>query len=531
MLPTQPGAPAADQPVEPREYFAGLIARMETAATQNELKERRAMIKAARAYYDGNHPASLKARPGEPDPNVVINLCRRLINDTTAWLFGDPDHGAMLRMELREGEQETEGAGADVAADEEPPAQDEQAQVLAQAQAVNPAQDWLDRVWAANGGPRLLQRAGRRGGITGHGAVKILPVDDPSNELDVPRLILLKQESFHVIRREDDDDTAEAYVIEWTENRRQGERRVEVPMRQVFGRVDGDWYVAVFAKTGRGREKWLLEQGPDKWPYGWAPVVEWQNLVNDNGYFGLSELEDLTTINSAINFTVTNVNRILYIHGHPRTIGTGFEAAEVQDTAIDSFWTIANKDAKIQNLEMQTDLNAAAWFLQFLTQQFGNIGRYLDLASLTDKIGQVTNFGLQVLALAAVQKLGEKRANYGDALNRINRILLELGNFPPQDTTLHWRNPLPQDITAMVDALVKEIDAKITSRRTAAEERGRDWPTEQDRIADEQAGDSNVGELVLRDFMRGNGGRALRAPRAPASPAAAVAPTDQVAEA
>ena len=51
-----------------------------------------AMVQAARRYYDGNHAKPLKVKAGQFDDNVVLNLCRPLVDDSVSWLFGDPEY-------------------------------------------------------------------------------------------------------------------------------------------------------------------------------------------------------------------------------------------------------------------------------------------------------------------------------------------------------------------------------------------------------------------------------------------------------
>lgn len=493
--------------------FLLLNKRIDAADFQKELRERRAMLEAARAYYSGHHLKPLKTRPGDKDPNVIINYCRKLVEASVAWLFGDNESGEMLKMELEEGELAEAPADADDDEDAAP-APGGQDRPRAEAEA------WLHEVWEANGGAQFLQKVGRRTSITGHGFVKVLPGDDPANGLEgLPKLVLQKPEIVSVLRQQDDTDEAEAYVIQWAEKRLSGTRLREVKVRQIIARLlptPRPWVYATFEDTGRSGElRWQAVAGPEVWPYTWCPIVEWQNLANEDGYYGLSDLEDLTTINDAINFAVSNINRILYIHGHPRTVGTGFEAGDVEDTAIDSFWTIPNKEAKVQNLEMQSDLAAAYNFIQYLGQALFTIGRDLDMGTLREKIGQITNFGLRVLANLALSKLGEKRLNYGRAIIEINRILLELGGFPVQDTKLHWRNPLPEDEKEEVERLKVEREIGIVSKQSAAEERGRDWDTEKDRMADESADEENLGGRLLEAFERGGQVSPLRRGPAP----------------
>lgn len=501
--------------------FDLLNKRIDDEAFQQERKDRIEVIAAAQLYYDGFHPKPLKVRQGDKDPNVIVNLCRSIINKSVAWMFGDPENGEMLKFELPaedkavEDEPETESAPGQTPLADEPP-ETEPKDPNAEAEA------WLEEVWSANGGAQLLQKIGRRASVAGHGFIKIIPQVDPENTTGLPRLVLQKSDMVSVLRKQDDTDVAEAFVIEWVEKRLVNTRLREVRVRQIIANLGSQWIVAQFNDTGRGRRKWVAEKGPDIWPYTWCPIVDWQNQIND-AYYGLSDLEDLPTINDAINFSVSNTNRILFIHGHPRTIGIGIEEGEVKaDAAIDAFWTVkVDKDkADIKNLEMQSDLGSAFAFVQFLVQAFQDIGRDLDLASLREQVGKITNFGLRVLANNALTKLGEKRLNYGRAINQINRILLELGGFPVQDTVIHWLDPLPEDSQEEVNRLAAEREMGIVSKQTAAEERGRDWEVEQERIQNEAAEGGNIGAELLKAFERGGPAQPLRrGPPAPQGPA------------
>lgn len=483
--------------------FWGLNARADEREFRTKRNERNTMLKVARKFYDGLHPQSLKVRPGDQDPNIIINFCRKVVDNSVAWMFGDVERGLMLKMELI-GQNQTSKT-------QKPKSQNAEGQIgeAAGGEEESEAELWLSQAWEANGGPQFFQKMGKRTGITGHGFVKVVPPDDDENDLaPYPMLVLLKPEMVSILPNPNNTDAVAAYLVEWDEKRTLTSKgkAVTVTVRQFIARLGPEetpWVVGTLSSTGKGRSRWAFDAEPEVWPYGWCPIVEWQNLPNDNNMYGLSDLEDLPELNKAINMIATNINRILFIHGHPRTVGIGFNAGEVQDTAIDAFWTIDNKDAKVQTLEMQSDLKSSFAFMQFLAQSLFDIARDLDLGSLRDRIGQVTDFGLRVLANTALAKLGEKRTTYGKAINRINAIMLELGEFPAQETKLHWKDPLPENAGEEADRLVKEIGVKIVSRRTAIEERGRDAEVEEERMQEEAAAERNVGGEILRAFEEG----------------------------
>lgn len=487
-------------------------ARIDAEGFKNERQTRLAMIAAARAYFNGDHKRPLKVKQGERDHNVIINMCRSLVNKSVGWLFGDPDDGKMLKMEIEKPTDDGEAVTDEEATPKPAVLNPEVAQVEPPAERKSEA--YLEAVWKKNGGVRLLQRMGRSGGIAGHVFVKVMPKDDPANNLGVPRIVLQPSDLITVLTRPDDRETAEAFVIEWIVFREvRGEMR-EVRVRQIIALLAGDtetegmkgqWWIGTFNDSGEadGEKRWVVEVEPAAWPNPWPPVIDWQNLPSDDGYYGQSDLEDLTGLNDGVNFVASNINKIVYYHGHPRTIGTGFDAGELKDTAVDAFWTIKDKDAKVNNLEMKGDLQSSYMFLNFLRESFWDIGRGLDISTLRDRIGQLTNFGLKVLANEALSKLSDKRLTYGDGIQRINKVLLMLEGLAPDDTKLHWKNPLPSNDSEEVKTLQIERDMGTVSKQTAAEELGRDWPTEQERMDAEGAADGNVGDKLLKAFERG----------------------------
>src|SRR4030042_1572033 len=64
-------------------------------AVRKAEQARQEIIRAARRYYDGYHKKPLKVKPGELDDNVLVNLCRSLIDDSVSWLFGNPETGIL----------------------------------------------------------------------------------------------------------------------------------------------------------------------------------------------------------------------------------------------------------------------------------------------------------------------------------------------------------------------------------------------------------------------------------------------------
>jgi hypothetical protein len=108
-------------------------------AAEDEMARLKRM-QAAWLAYRGQGPKPLKVRAGQPDDNVAANKARTIVAKTVSFLFGQEITFEIERPRV---------AGADPAA---------------QPQA-DPAEGWLEEVWAANRKMTTLAEAGdeRRG--------------------------------------------------------------------------------------------------------------------------------------------------------------------------------------------------------------------------------------------------------------------------------------------------------------------------------------------------------------------------------
>jgi len=417
-------------------------------ADKEERSARQDHVKAAWAYYRGEHKKHLKVRPGQPDDNVVLNLCGKLVRSAVAMLFGQ-----VVKYELTEGE-------------------------------TTPVESYIADVWRANKGKILLADIGISGSVTGHVAVKIVP-----REGLPPRLINLDMERLSIFWKQGDIDDVLFYVF-----------RTGTDTRQDIVRDGESWRVLDLERKRAGQWSVVNEV---LWGYDWPPILDWKNLPAPHLYYGTSDLEEYK-VNDTVNFIASNTGRIIRVHAHPKTIGTGMEATDVVETSVDSFWTIANAEAKVHNLEMESDLRSSIEFYQMMRGAFFSLSEAVDIDSMKDRVGQLTNFGLRVLFKDALDRLELKRSLYGEGLIELNRRLADLQGFGPANVgVLHWADPLPENRGEEVEAISKERELGTVSKETAAADLGRDWELEQERMADETVGEDDVGTRMLRAFERG----------------------------
>jgi len=159
----------------------------------------------------------------------------------------------------------------------------------------------------------------------------------------------------------------------------------------------------------------------------------------------------------------------------------------------------------IQNLEMQSDLSSSLSFIRYLRQALFDVSRAVDIDSLSDKLGSLTNFGLRVLYQDALGKLEEKRGLYAEAIVEINHRLLELAGADDTDGgEVVWPDVMPVDAVGQAQALSTDIDFGLVSKQTASGLRGYTWEDEEKRMSNERVASDNVGAALLRAFGQGS---------------------------
>lgn len=426
-----------------------------------ERRNRTDYIKAVWMYYKGEHRKPLKVKPGQPDDNVILNVSKILIDRGVSMLFG---RGVEFQLDAEE---------------------------------QTPAEDYLEAIWdgiAKNGNQKQirLNDVALNGYVSGWPVVRLTEPTENANS----RIITLDPSIVYGFWQMDDIDNTLWYSLYWSDDRRQ----------DIVN--DGDSWI-IYDLSRDQHAKWQVVN-ESLWPYSWSPIYAWKNLPNPNEYYGISDI-DHADLNDKINFIASNTNRILQKHAHPRTIILGASVGDVDiKDDIGGIFAInkPRSDVSVENLEMQSDLQSSMTYLEELKAAFFSLGASVDMTTIKDRLGQVTNFGLRVLFKDALDRLIIKRALYGDALIEINRRLLELGGFGDENyTTLVWPEALPMNQLETVEAVERMIALGLVSKETAATKLGIDWEAELEKLT-EQQGTQDVGSLILQNlsFNRGQNG-------------------------
>ena len=438
-------------------------------AFSRELHDRGEIIERRWRYYDGNHDQPLKVQKDKYNDNVILNNIEPMADKIVAFLLGD-------------------GIEFNANGDNNQTADDDNVKAL----------------WDANRGETLLNNIALAGAIEGHCAVRLMPTEE-----GFPKLVRIKQYQFAAFWDAFDMSRVLWYRLQHTAAG--VGRRIDY----VRGRFDGvnvdhnaeGWIEFVYeAKDDNvsgpfaSSLKWQPAADPAMWDYPFPPIVDWQNISNPNGYYGKSDIGSAIKLNDALNFILSNLQRIIKHYASPKTVGLGFKASELVGTEVGGFFSI-NKppnEANIFNLEMQSDLQSSMELARIITSGLWQSGGMVDPQTLKDRVGALTNFGLKVLYSDAIKRTDKKRAIYGEAFELISRAGLMMAGLPVPDSVYTiWPSVLPEDDKQLVDTLTIELTNGIISKETYRDLRGYDNDREIERIEDEKAVNGNLGANIL----------------------------------
>jgi hypothetical protein len=233
--------------------------------------------------------------------------------------------------------------------------------------------------------------------------------------------------------------------------------------------------------------------------------LHWQNLPEAGDCYGQSDVEDIVELQDRLNFVASNISKIIRYHSHPKTWGRGFNATGKASWGPDEMVTLQGENAQIANLEMQSDLASSRAFYSDLRQALFDISRTVDISSIKDRVGALTNFGLRVLYTDALDKLDTKRELFGEAMLELERRVLILNGMSGDPGKINWGDPLPIDQTEADQSDGFELDQGLASKETISTRRGYDFVQEQERIVAEKSNEDNVGNMILKAFNQGGG--------------------------
>jgi hypothetical protein len=424
-------------------------------------------------YRRGEQPKPLNVKAGQHDDNVTINLSGIVVDKTVSAILGDK-------------------VKFDLPGDED-----------------SPEQEYINKVMEANRSEIFLYNACVAAADGGTGFIKIMPDMTNYKGVTYPRLDVINPTYITMFTMPHDNNMVWKYVIQYEfsdVNDKKAIRR-ETTEQQADS---NNWLVTTeeySEATG-----WRFEQidEPVVWDWEFPPIVHWQNLPNPYGAEGEPDLtKDVRIVQDKFNEVASNNAKIIRIYTHPMRYlkgVSGIDRIEVGPTDMPGLGDTGD----IIQLPAIGDLAGSLAYQQFLKRELFNITRTVDIESIYDKIGTLTNFGLKVMYQDMLAKINTKRQLFGDALLELIHRLLALNNMPADEAgVIIWDDVLPVNEKEVIETLKMEVELGTVSVETAATELGRVYKTadnkgEFDKIQEEkrleQTNRSNLGSFLLDNF-------------------------------
>jgi hypothetical protein len=362
-------------------------------------------------------------------------------------------------------------------------------------------QAYIDQVLAANEWDLLLHKCALSGGEGGQVFVKLLPVEGKP-----PRIILLDNALMDIETARHDFQKITKYTIQYKTLNAEGK---ETAYRQITewtptseNADTGYWLITDWEVGPNGT--WQLVGQPVSWEYDFPPIVSWQNLPNLGEAWGTPDVtNDVMELQDRLNFVASNISKVVRLYAHPQRYGVNMGKPEKMDMGPDSIISLSNPESRIEQLSPTGDLAASFNFLLGMRQSLFDVTRTVDITSIADKIGALTNFGLHVLYQDALSKTETKRKLYGWGITEIVKRLLELAGMEPVEVSVDWPDPLPENTIEELQGAQIALNLGIVDKQTVSERLGYDWDTVSERLDEARQGEENLGAMLLKGFNSG----------------------------
>lgn len=436
----------------------------------NSTRERLEAYGLRQNYYYGGYRKQLTVRPLQADDNLGVNFTGLIVDRSISMLIGQG-----IDFDLGENEA---------------------------------AEQYLAEVYRANSDNVLLHKACQNAAVFGTGFIKIIPDGTEmrgTSDTKLPRLVPIDPTWITIETMPEDIDTVRAYIIRYNVSvDGKDEARKETTERQVNEAGETvNWLITSMVSNSRTSARWEIVN-QEIWPYEFPPIVHWQNLPRADDVYGQSDVANVLELQDRVNFIASNISKIIRYHAHPKTWGRNAGNSTKAAWGADEMLLFPGPDATIQNLEMQSDLASSQSFLLTLRQAMFDISRTVDMTSMADKLGSLTNFGLRVLFIDALNKLRTKQELLGEALIELHHRLLTLAGIAHDDGgRIIWHEALPVNDTEQVAGLQADLSMGIVSKPTVAKKRGYDYEQEAELIREDKSGEENLGSMLLQAFNKG----------------------------
>jgi hypothetical protein len=421
-----------------------------------------------RNFYTGNQKEQLKVGVGKTNDNVLANVIALNINRSVSHVLTGG-----VQFDLGEGRDEE--------------------------------QQYIDNLYEVNQKMTLFVDSIIDASVYNTGYIKFSEggMIDPYTGKEYPRLIAINPEWMTIETDDQDMAKVESYVIQYTVV----ERDEEVTYRETTEKTEGSntWTIRFERTTDKMLQTWQSIKPDEVWPYDFPPVVHWKNQPSLNSVYGFSDMEDVRLLQDKMNFGYSNLQKMVRLQAHKQMWGRGIKKEELVIGPDQMVMLTGNKEqSELGLLDFTADITGSLSYVKEIRQLIADLMREVDVTSILDKIGQLTNFAIHVLFKDSMDKNDVKRQLFGEALLELNRRLLVVSGKSGEQSRpgkIVWHDPLPSNRAEDIQADAALLSNGLVSKQTLSEKYGYDWEVEQERIAQEKGSQDNaIGAALLRSF-------------------------------
>jgi hypothetical protein len=397
-----------------------------------------------------------KRHPGER--RLTINYAREFVQKGVSYLMAKP-----VKCELQTGEGTS----------------DEQAKKFEQV---------LANIWSDNNLDQLDYQTAVDAAVAGDGAFKVTmqplgnksPLEIGNNNKRPGRVVVRSVDCAHLVACWRSDDTQELLWVQ---------EKYSITQQEALGRF-GDWKHLLSKQANSPVEvieRWTddnlvvtadkIEVVNNVNPYRFIPYVIFPNLARPRRTWGLSDLEDIVSLNSEFNIRVSTLSMLLQMSGNPVLVLENVDSAESIRVGPGAIWTLP-QDAKASLLEMLKDgtVNLHLSYIELLYKMMHDLTELPSSGFGRDQSsgGPSSGVALEQLLFPVVQRVLRKRRIWDQVIDRRNRMILHLAGLPVLRTKVVWPDILPKDraglVTQEVGLVASNIHSLTTARRVLGDE-------------------------------------------------------------
>jgi hypothetical protein len=272
----------------------------------------------------------------------------------------------------------------------------------------------------------------------------------------------------------------------------------------------------------------LIDSRPN--PIGEIPIVHITNIPVASSPWGLSDIQDIISLNREYNEKATDASDIINYHAAPVTVITGAKASQLEKGP-KKVWGGLPKDSQVFNLELGAGLEGPLAYMEMIKRSMHELTGVPESAlGQMQPISNTSGVALSIQYQPLMNRWNLKKTQYGKGLAKVNELILkhvfiylpqmtmwdptndvplkagQLAILDPRDplsyrSIVHFPQPLPLDELVKLNEVQGKMALGLESKRGALRMLGEEFVDEKlQELFNELVQDTK--EQGALDYMR-----------------------------